>query len=78
MAKSLKVTPPDLTLISVRNGGKFPMARIQRIISGEEPLPAGHGTREMPLWGPIFSSFASFCELGGFPANCDMIQGLES
>lgn len=64
MAKSLKAPPPDLTHISVRNGGKFPMARIQRIISGEQPLPAGHGTREMPVWGPIFSQIAWDQDLG--------------
>jgi len=64
MAKSLRVTPPDLTRIAMRNGGKFPMARIQRIISGEEALPAGHGTREMPVWGPVFSQVAWDQDLG--------------
>ena len=64
MAKSLKVAPPDLARIAMRNGGRFPMARIQRIISGEEPLPAGHGTREMPVWGPIFSQVAWDQDLG--------------
>jgi mono/diheme cytochrome c family protein len=64
MAKSLKVAPADLTRIVTRNGGRFPMARIQRIISGEEPLPAGHGSREMPLWGPIFSQIAWDQDLG--------------
>jgi mono/diheme cytochrome c family protein len=64
MAKSLKVAPPDLTRIAMRNGGKFPMLRIQRIISGEEALPAGHGTREMPVWGPVFSQIAWDQDLG--------------
>jgi mono/diheme cytochrome c family protein len=64
MAKSLKVAPPDLTRIAMRNGGRFPAARIQRIISGEEPLPAGHGTREMPLWGPVFSQIGRDQDLG--------------
>ena len=64
MAKSLKVAPPDLVRIAMRNGGRFPMARIQRIISGEEPLPAGHGTQEMPVWGPIFSQIAWDQDLG--------------
>jgi mono/diheme cytochrome c family protein len=64
MAKSLKVPPPDLSRIAIRNGGRFPMARIRRIISGEEPLPAGHGTREMPVWGPIFSQVAWDQDLG--------------
>jgi len=55
MAKSLKVRPSDLTRIAARNGGSFPQERINRVISGEEPLPAGHGNHEMPVWGPIFS-----------------------
>src|ERR1041385_467386 len=58
MAKSLKTTPSDLTRISSRNGGTFPLAKIRRIISGEEPLAVGHGTHEMPVWGPLFSQVA--------------------
>jgi mono/diheme cytochrome c family protein len=64
MAKSLKSNTPDLTRIAARSGGKFPLNRIQRIISGEEQLPAGHGTREMPVWGPIFSQIAWDQDLG--------------
>src|ERR1700677_4075548 len=51
MARSLRLAPPDLTRIAMRNGGTFSMGRLQRVISGEETLPQGHGTREMPLWG---------------------------
>ncbi|MGD1068835.1 MAG: cytochrome c [Bryobacteraceae bacterium] len=64
MAKSLRTALPDLTRISMHEGGKFPLARIQRIISGEEPLPSGHGTRDMPVWGPIFSQVAWDQDLG--------------
>jgi mono/diheme cytochrome c family protein len=64
MAQSLKVKPTDLTHISTRNGGKFPLTKIERIISGEQALPAGHGTRDMPLWGPIFSQIAWDQDLG--------------
>jgi mono/diheme cytochrome c family protein len=64
MAAALKVPPPDLTRIAERNGGVFPMARVERIISGEEPLTSGHGTREMPVWGPIFSQVERDRDLG--------------
>lgn len=64
MVKSLKVTPSDLTHISSRNGGNFPAERISKIISGEQQLPHGHGTREMPVWGPIFSQVAWDQDLG--------------
>ena len=64
VAKSLKVAPPDLTRLAMRNGGKFPTVRVEQIISGEEPKPAVHGTREMPIWGPIFSQIAWDQDLG--------------
>lgn len=55
MTKWLTITSPDLTRISARNGGKFPLVRVQKIIAGEGDATRGHGTREMPVWGPIFS-----------------------
>ena len=65
MAQSLKVRPADLTRISARNAGNFPVARVERIIAGtNEHLPAGHGSREMPLWGPIFSQVARDLDFG--------------
>lgn len=64
MAVWMKVPPPDLTLIAARNGGKFPLARVDNIISGEEALPSGHGTRAMPVWGPIFSQVTRDQDLG--------------
>ncbi len=63
MAKSVKVPPADLTSIAARNGGKFPRMRMERIILGEAGVPE-HGTREMPLWGPIFSQVTSDQDLG--------------
>lgn len=64
MAKALKVPPPDLTRIYIRNGGTFPLKRIARIISGEEQLTGGHGSREMPVWGPFFSRVDNDQDLG--------------
>jgi mono/diheme cytochrome c family protein len=64
MAAWIKVQPPDLTRIAARNGGEFPLARIDRIISGEEALPSGHGTRAMPIWGPVFSQVTRDQDLG--------------
>jgi len=64
MAKSLKTAPSDLTRITTRNNGMFPLAKIRRIIAGEDALGAGHGTKEMPVWGPIFSQVAWDQDLG--------------
>ena len=52
-ASALKAKIPDLTLISKRNCGVFPSERVSKIISGETS-PVAHGSREMPIWGPIF------------------------
>jgi mono/diheme cytochrome c family protein len=64
MAPALKTAPPDLTRLAARNGGTFPAARMARVITGDEPLSAGHGSRNMPIWGPIFSQIAWDQDLG--------------
>lgn len=64
MAGSLRIAPTDLTRIAARNGGKFPFLQVQRIISGEQQPPSTHGTREMPVWGPIFSEVSWDQDLG--------------
>lgn len=53
LASFLDVKVTDLTTISKRSGGVFPEKRVYNIIAGKEVLK-GHGTREMPIWGPIF------------------------
>ncbi len=52
-AKFLRNPPKDLTLISARRGGEFPFDEVYRIIDGREG--AGHGAREMPIWGRLLS-----------------------
>ena len=53
LAQSLKTAPIDLTRIAARNGGTYPLKNVARIITGEQEITGGHGTREMPVWGPI-------------------------
>ncbi len=48
----LKRAPPDLTTMSKRNGGVFPLAQAYSVIEGAS---VGHGTREMPIWGREYS-----------------------
>ena len=62
--RALKTLPPDLTRIAERNGGVFPFVRVQEIISGEDQSRAAHGTREMPVWGPLFSEVSWDQDLG--------------
>ncbi len=51
---ALKHAVPDLTMISQRNGGKFPAQLVKEIIEGKPTPLTAHGDREMPIWGPIF------------------------
>jgi len=64
MAPALRARPTDLTGIAARNKNEFPMAHIEKIISGEEVVRGGHGTKEMPIWGPIFSQVDRDQDLG--------------
>lgn len=50
LAKTLKVSPADLTQIKRSNGGEFPSKRIAEIIDGRA-IVATHGKRDMPVWG---------------------------
>jgi mono/diheme cytochrome c family protein len=61
---ALKHAVPDLTLISQRNGGKFPYQHVKNIIEGKETGPLAHGDREMPIWGPIFHEVESDVDWG--------------
>lgn len=51
---ALKTKPANLTLLAKNNGGKFPVERVQKFISGDDSSVQSHGSREMPVWGPIF------------------------
>lgn len=44
----LRRSPPDLSQLSKRNGGVFPITRVYDVIEGGG---VGHGTRDMPIWG---------------------------
>jgi len=53
VAGVLKTPPTDLTLLSERNRGRFPSVQVVNVITGSAGVPA-HGSKEMPVWGPIF------------------------
>ena len=77
MAASLKTKPADLTLLAKNNGGKFPTLRIQKFISGDDPSLASHGSREMPVWGPIFHQIEEDQDFGNVRLQ-NLIKYLET
>jgi len=54
---ALKGKPADLTQLAKKNGGIFPQNHVAATISSVS-TPA-HGSKEMPMWGPLFSSVSS-------------------
>jgi hypothetical protein len=64
MAPVLKLKVADLTQIAKKNGGTFPFERVQKRIEGTESAELGHGTKEMPIWGPIFSQVTTDQDFG--------------
>ena len=55
MAGVLLIKPPDLTELTARNGGTFPMERVVKRIDGRDPL-VSHGS-PMPVYGDYFEGF---------------------
>ena len=47
-------TPPDLTTLSRRHGGKFPLRYVSDLLRNGPLLPA-HAPAEMPVWGSEFA-----------------------
>ena len=58
VAAALKMPVPDLTTIA-RRAGRFDAVAIERVIAGDDRMPAAHGSMDMPVWGPIFKSVGS-------------------
>jgi hypothetical protein len=54
VGRSLKTPPPDLTLLTKRNGGTFPRNQVISLVTGVSANLPTHGPSDMPVWGPIF------------------------
>ncbi len=58
----LKTTPPDLTVLAKRHGGKFPHEYVSDVLRFGTRIIA-HGSSDMPIWGPIFASMDGYDEV---------------
>jgi len=52
VALQLSKRPPDLSMLSKNNGGKFPSEHVMAVIQFGAANPR-RGAAEMPVWGPI-------------------------
>lgn len=75
-AKALVKPPADLTTITKRNNGKFPATSIKMQIAGEGMVPA-HGTRDMPMWGPVFKSTEGTASELRLKNLVDFLEGMQ-
>ena len=65
VSKELKHELPDLTRLSQRNGGAFPTVHVRNtILFGADSLLPAHGSKAMPIWGPIFHDIEFDHDLG--------------
>ena len=62
-AGALKAKVPDLTFLAKNAAGQFPATRVRRVIMGDDVV-ASHGSREMPIWGPIFHQIEADVDRG--------------
>jgi mono/diheme cytochrome c family protein len=77
VAAALKTKPANLTLLAKSNGGIFPTERVQKFISGDDPSLPSHGSREMPIWGPIFHQIEEDQDFGNVRLQ-NLIKYLET
>lgn len=54
-ASAMKSAPTDLTSLAQKNAGKYPASHVAAVIRGQAGTPS-HGSQDMPIWGPLFSS----------------------
>jgi len=65
LSRILKQEVPDLTRLSRRNDGAFPAVHVRNTIEfGADDLIPAHGSKDMPIWGPIFHEIDFDQDLG--------------
>ena len=72
----MKTRVPDLTLLSKNHDGRFPDAYVRKAIMGDEAIVA-HGSREMPIWGPIFHQIEEDVDRGNVRLD-NLVKYLDS
>ncbi|MGA8150650.1 MAG: c-type cytochrome [Terriglobales bacterium] len=56
-ASACTVQPPDLTRLAAGSGGKFPYDHFYAVMQfGAQLTTPAHGSADMPVWLPLFSS----------------------
>ena len=75
-AEALKTRPADLTALTRSSHGQFPVAKVRDTITGDSVV-AAHGSREMPIWGPVFHQIEADVDRGHVRVE-NLLKYLES
>jgi hypothetical protein len=78
VARAIRTGLPDLTTLA-RQKSKFPTEGLEKFILGDGNPAAAHGSREMPVWGPLFRHVENDQDLGLIRARrvVEYIQSLQ-
>ena len=58
-ATELKTAPTDLTTLTRRHSGKYPADYVAQVLQNGPATAKAHGSKEMPVWGPLFSAMGA-------------------
>jgi mono/diheme cytochrome c family protein len=58
-APAMKTPVADLTMLAKKHGGKFDAVAVKEMIKGADREMPSHGSKDMPIWGPVFRSLSS-------------------
>ena len=79
-APAMKTPVPDLTMIAKKNGGKFSAVAVKDMIKGADREMPSHGSKDMPIWGPVFRSFTGDTNVAELRVNnlVNYIQSIQT
>ena len=75
-AAKLSAKTPDLTVLAANHGGEFPSQDVRDMILGDATV-AAHGTRAMPIWGPVFHQIEADVDRGNVRVD-NLVKYLQS
>ena len=76
-AVALRPPPPDLTTLTKRYDGKFPMGYVGALVKFGRSL-AAHGSEDMPVWGSRFKTLDPVHDPTGQQHVNDLVAYIES
>ncbi|HTW30479.1 MAG TPA: cytochrome c [Candidatus Sulfotelmatobacter sp.] len=76
-ASAMKTAPTDLTVLAKDANGKYPAAHVAAVIRGQATT-ASHGSKDMPVWGPLFSSISQGHESEVQQRTSNLVAYIES